>query len=59
MKDKLYVVRLYIKAKSAAAAIKKVPTTPVDDVWVDDDWKKAQNDNLAAAIGFAPPPTKT
>lgn len=50
-KDKLFVVKKYIKAKSAAEAIRKDKTTPVDDVWVDEDWKKT-NTNLPDAIGF-------
>lgn len=54
--NKLFVVRKYIKAQSAAEAIRKDRTTPVHDVWIDDDWKK-QNANLAKAIGFlASPP---
>ena len=48
-KPKLFVVRRYIKATTAAGAIKKVKTTPVHDVWVDDDWKK---NSLTEAIGF-------
>jgi hypothetical protein len=56
---KLFVVRKYIKAISAADAIRRDKTTPVDDVWVDDDWKKGGN--MPDAIGFivpAPPPVE-
>ena len=49
MKEKLFVIKKYIKAYSALDAIEKDKTTPVDDVWVDEDWKK---DNLSNAIGF-------
>lgn len=52
-KDKLYIIRKYIKASSAQEAIKLDKTTPVDDVWVDDNWKKKEEQNLASAIGFA------
>lgn len=46
---KLYVVRKYIMASSAQVAIRKDRKAPVDDVWVDDEWKKK---GLADAIGF-------
>lgn len=41
-KLKQFVVRKYIMAKSASDAIKKEKQFPVDDVWIDDDWKKTQ-----------------
>lgn len=46
-----YIVRKYIMAKSAVDAIKKDKIAPVNDVWLDDDWKKQQT--LDTAIGFA------
>lgn len=51
MEDKLYVVRSYIKAKTAKEAIKKSKAQEPDDVWIDEEWKK-QNDNLSRAVGF-------
>jgi len=45
---KLYIVRKYIKAKSAKEAIMLDKKTPVDDVWVDEEFKKT----LTSAIGF-------
>ena len=48
-KDKLFVVRQYVKAKNAKEAIRKAKSQPIDDVWVDEEWKK---NNLASAIGF-------
>ena len=36
-------------AKSASHAIKLDKTTPVDDVWMDEDFKKT----LTSAIGFS------
>lgn len=51
-KPKLFVIRKYIKAFSAKEAIKKDGVTPVDEVWVDDEWKKNQQYGLADAIGF-------
>ena len=49
---KLFVVRKWIKAKSAKEAIKKEKTCPVDDVWIDDDWRKAQNVETEGKLGF-------
>lgn len=52
MKPKLFVVRKYIMAKSARDALRKEKTAPVDDLWVDDEWKKGNSPSLAEAIGF-------
>lgn len=49
-KPKLYVIRKYVRAVSASAAIRKDKTTPVHDVWVEEGFKEK---NLAEAIGFA------
>lgn len=49
-KPKLYIIRKYIKATSAASAIRQDKKTPVHDVWVDEDWKTK---SLSHAIGFA------
>jgi hypothetical protein len=38
-KDRLYIVRKYIMAKSAKEAIERDKKSEVDDVWVDEDWK--------------------
>lgn len=38
---KQFVIKKYIMAESALQAIKLDKVTPVDDVWVDEDWKKA------------------
>ena len=51
-KEKLFIVRKYIMAKSCAEAIKKDKITPVDDCWIDDEWKKGSHSELASAIGF-------
>lgn len=48
-KPKLYIIRKYIKATSAASAIRQDKKTPVHDVWVDESWK---DKSLAEAIGF-------
>lgn len=49
---KRFIVRKYIMAKSAKEAIKKDKTTMPDDVWVDDEWKKENPNQLVSAIGF-------
>ena len=38
MKEKQYIVRKYIMAKSASEAIKKEKNMGVDEVFVDEDW---------------------
>lgn len=52
-KNKLYVIKKYIYAESAAKAIKAEKDLPVDDCWVDEDWRR---NNLAnpepKPIGF-------
>lgn len=49
---KLFVLRKYVMASSAHEAVKLDKTTKVDDVWIDDDWKKGNANSLAGAIGF-------
>lgn len=39
-KNKLFVIRKYIVASSAKEAISKDKNHPVEDVWVDEEWKK-------------------
>lgn len=43
MKKKLkqFVVRKYVMATSARAAIAQEKKQEADDVWLDEDWKKA------------------
>ena len=42
--EKLYVVKKYVMANSAKAAILKERKTSVDSVWIDEEWYK---NNLA------------
>jgi len=49
---KLFIVRKYIFARSAAEAIRKDRITPPDEIFIDDDWRKNSRDGVAAAIGF-------
>lgn len=48
-KEKLYIVRKYIKAKDVKSALRKEPKTAVHDLWIDEEWR---NQHLASAIGF-------
>lgn len=50
--NKLFVVRSYIMARNAAEALRKAKTAPIDEVWVDEEWKKGNTPQLANAIGF-------
>lgn len=43
-KEKLFVVRKYVWASDAAQAIRKEKIYPVDDCWMDDDFKKNISD---------------
>lgn len=56
MKQKRYVIRKYIMAKSASEALRKERKVRPDDVWVDDEWKKNNDKELISAIGFTVEP---
>lgn len=49
---KQYIIRKYIVASSAQEAIRKDRSTPVEDVWIDEDWKKS-NFPTTQPIGFS------
>lgn len=53
-KDKLFIVKKFIKAQNALEAIKKDKNHPVDDVYIDSAWSD-KNQNLADAVGFRTP----
>jgi len=48
---KQFIVRKYVLALSASQAIRLEKKTPVDDVFIDDDWKKNQKENTSE-VGF-------
>lgn len=52
-KEKMFIVRKYVMARDAASAIRKEKDCPVSDLFIDDDWRKNNTDNLASAIGFS------
>lgn len=43
---KLFVIKKYILADNAQEAIKKDKTHKVDDVWMDDDFRKREVEKL-------------
>lgn len=53
-KNKLFVVQKYIYAVSAEKALKLERKSPVDEIFIDSDWKKTNIDK-DSAIGFVPP----
>ena len=55
-KQQMYVVKKYVMATDAADVIRKEKTTPISDIWIDEDWRKNQVDRLENAIGFIMPP---
>lgn len=57
VKEKLFVVRKYIYARSAHEALKRERKHRPDDVWVDEEWKRANQDKLESCIGFEIPNT--
>lgn len=48
----MFVVKKYIMASSAQEALRKEKSTPADDCWIDEEWRKGNKDQLAVAIGF-------
>ena len=54
---KLFIVRKYVYVEEALSAIEKEKQQKVDDVWVDDDWKKKQEFD-GREIGFSAKNTK-
>lgn len=49
---KMFIIKKYVRARSASEAIKLDRTIKPDDVWIDEDWRRNQSDRLADAIGF-------
>jgi hypothetical protein len=51
-KQKLFVIRKYIMASDINEAIRLEKKQKPDDVWVDDDWKKANSDQPSGNVGY-------
>lgn len=50
--EKLFIVRKYVKAFSVKDALKKEKDVEIDDIFIDDEWRKNHNDSLSRALGF-------
>lgn len=48
---KQYIIRKYVMAENARAALRIEKNIKADECWIDDDWKKQQS-HLAAPVGF-------
>ncbi len=51
---KMLIVRKYIMASSVEEALRKEKKTKVHEIYIDDEWRKNNKDNLAIAVGFIP-----
>jgi len=49
---KLHVIKKFVMATSATHAIRLGRKTPVDSVWIDEEWSKGNARELAAALGY-------
>lgn len=49
---KLYITRKYIIAESINEAIRLDKKTQIDDIFLDDDWRKEQNNRKESSTGF-------
>ena len=47
---KRYIVRKYILANSPQDAIKKERLAPAEDIWVDDDWKSKEGNEIGFKV---------
>ena len=48
--QKIFIVRKYVKARSAAEALRKESGVAADDCWVDDEWRKANLDSSEGKV---------
>lgn len=55
MKKKLYTIQKRILARSASEAIRLERSRVVDEVFINNEWEKANLPELESAIGFAAP----
>jgi hypothetical protein len=50
--EKRYIVRKYVMAQSAAQALKREKKVMPCDVFVDDDWMKANPQHHSRKVGY-------
>ena len=51
---KLFIVKKYVMASCAAEAMRIEKKQLSDEVWIDEDWKKAQSDAGSNVMGSVP-----
>ena len=51
--EKRFIVKKFIMAKSAHEALKKERRIRPDEVFIDDDWAKANPNQLTSVIGYS------
>src|SRR3989304_4463963 len=56
---KLFVVKKYVYASSAEEALRREKRVRPDDVWIDEDWKKANSEKMDGRMGFIKPKIHT
>lgn len=49
--NKKFIIKKYVMAKSAVEALKKERHIVADDCWVDEEWRK-QNEEKVVSYGF-------
>lgn len=50
--NKLYKITKLVLAQNVKHAIRMEKSIDVHEIWIDEDWKKGQNEQLPSAIGF-------
>ena len=50
-KEKQYIIRKYVMAKSVSEALRKEQNIKADEAWIDEEWKR-ENSSLCETIGF-------
>lgn len=48
----MFIVRKYVLAESATDALRRERALKADDVWLDDEWKKANPDVQGQKVGY-------
>ena len=52
-KLKLFIVNKFVMASSASDALKRERKHRPDNVYLDEEWRKENRENLESAIGFS------
>lgn len=58
--NKQFIVKKYVMAKNAQDALRKERSIKPDDVWIDEEWKKINMENVTQKdVGFTNKHEKT